>query len=287
MQKLALGTAQFGMDYGINNTRGRVPADEVLAILNEARKAGVDTLDTAAGYGESEKVLGVYLKQNRGIFKIISKLSSADTTAVKQSLAVSLDNLGQIGLYGYLIHNFTFYQKNPHIWDLLGELKSQGTVKKIGFSLYYPAELDNIFSHDLAIDLVQLPYNVLDQRFYRYFPELKKRKIEIHIRSVFLQGLLFKKPEELSLHFQKIVGKIKTLRDLAVQNKSTIAEVCLNFVCQENMVDKVVVGVDSLANFQEILQAVQLGETIQSPIAALRNLAEVDESLIVPMNWKK
>lgn len=287
MQKLALGTAQFGMDYGINNARGKVPANEVLAILNEARKAGVDTLDTAAGYGESEKVLGEYLKQNSSAFKIISKLSNADIAAAKQNLAVSLDNLGQSSLYGYLIHNFDFYRENPQVWDLLEQAKSQGTVKKIGFSLYYPVELDNIFSQDLAVDLVQLPYNVLDQRFYRYFPELKKRKIEIHIRSVFLQGLLFKKPEELSIHFQKIVGKIKILRDLAVQYRSTITEICLNFVYREELVDKVVVGVDNLANLQEILQAVQPGKIIAPLAGSLKELAEEDEDLIVPMNWKK
>lgn len=286
MNRIILGTAQFGMDYGINNKRGRIPQKEAWEIVDESIRTGVDTLDTASLYGLSETVLGTYIKNRSQKLKVISKLSAC---TVEEAEGIFLGSLGKLNInkfYGYLIHNFQFYKENKQLWVFLEKLKKEGKIEKIGFSLYFPNELEYVLGRNLKIDLIQIPFSIFDQRFLPYFPELKNRGIEINARSVFLQGLVFIEPEALNSRLTRIKEKLKNLNVLSKKNKLSIVTLCINFVLFNKMIDKVVIGVDNLENFREIIASLNDSSRVKEIMPELSEFREDDEKIILPFNWE-
>jgi len=284
--KIALGTAQFGMDYGINNQRGKIPEKEVFEILYEALSSGIDTLDSAYAYGDSEAVIGNFIRESRKDFKIVSKSPKCEIKEMESIFDSSLKQLGINAFYGYLIHSFDHYRSYPEIWNKLERLKSKEKIEKIGFSLYYTSELDHILENNLNIDIIQVPYSIFDQRFAKYFQELKNKDVELHVRSVFLQGLVFRNPGELDNYFTKIKDKLENLNLLSIKQNIPIVALCLNFAVLNSFVDKVVVGVDSLNNLKEIISSLKYHGDVQNIISKLSLFKEEDENIILPFNWK-
>lgn len=284
--KIVLGTVQFGLDYGINNSRGKIPENEVFEILDEAHGSGIDTLDTADSYGDSERLIGKFTK-NKGIeFNVISKMSVSDAAGVTKSVNAALRRLNKKNIYGYMIHHFKDFKKSPDIWNRMVENKSEGVIKKIGFSLYYPSELEYLIENRIKIDIIQVPYSIFDRRFEKYFDILRKMGVEILVRSVFLQGLAFKKPGDLDSHFLKIRDAISELNNIAEGNNIPVSAVCVNFAVLNQNIDRVVVGVDSLDNLREILRFpgyLNVSRKLHKDILKLR---EDDENIILPINWK-
>ena len=287
MKKIALGTAQFGMDYGINNKRGKIPKEEVFEILNEALKSGIDTLDTAYSYGESETVIGEFIKEYKKKFKIVSKLPKCNLQEVKKIFDSSLKRLNGNKLYGYMFHSFQNYVENPRIWDILKKLKADGKIEKIGFSLYFPYELECLLKNRIKIDIIQIPYNIFDQRFSPYFSELKNNGVEVHVRSVFLNGIVFKNPDELSIYFVKIKEKIKKFKRLSIKFDIPIVALCLNFAILNRFVDYVVVGIDNLENLKEIVLSSNYLADVENILTYFSDFIENDEKIILPFNWEK
>lgn len=281
--KIALGTAQFGMDYGINNVRGIIPATEVFEILKLAMDSGIDTLDTAAGYGDSEKVIGKF----NGRFNIVSKLPQSTTTKVEANIIASLDRLKIGSFYGYLFHSFKTYSESPAIWEVFKSFKAKGKIQKIGFSLYYHYELETLIKKKLEFDLVQVPYSVFDQRFSDLFTILKKRGVEIHARSIFLQGLVFKRPENLTGNLSRIKTKLVALRNISEKAGVSIASLCLNFAALDPQIDKLVVGVDGLGNLKGLLDSLKDVVKVNAYYDELFSLREEDENILLPFNWQK
>lgn len=284
--KIALGTAQFGLDYGINNQRGKIPEKEVFEILYEASRSGIDTLDSAYAYGDSEAVIGNFIRESKKDFKIVSKSPKCEIKEMESIFNSSLEQLGINSFYGYLIHSFDHYRKFPEIWNKLEKLKSKEKIEKIGFSLYYPSELDYILENKLNIDIIQVPYSIFDQRFAQYFQELKNKDVEIHVRSIFLQGLVFRNPGELDNYFTRIKEKLVNLNSLSIERNIPIAALCLNFAALNRFVDKVVVGVDSLENLREIFSSLDYHRDVQNIESKLSLFKEDDENIILPFNWK-
>lgn len=284
--KLVLGTAQFGMDYGINNKRGKIPREDVFEILKIAFEAGIDTLDTAYAYGESESVIGDFIRSSGFELKVISKLPACGLEDIENIFETSINRLGLDSLYGYYIHSFQHYLEKPEVWSILTKMKSEGKISKIGFSLYYPSELDYILDRNIPLDIVQVPYSIFDQRFSSYFPKLRDKKIEVFVRSVFLQGLGFKDPSELSTHFGKIKNKVMDLRKLSRSLDVPLASIFLNFVVLNEYVDKVVVGIDSIENLQELLTSSDYLDKVDQIMAELTSFKEDDEKIILPVNWR-
>lgn len=282
-----MGTAQFGLDYGINNKRGKIPRNEVFEILTLALKNGINTLDTAYGYGNAEKVIGQFINRFKIQdirFKIISKLPN-DVRNCEKYLNESLKRLHVKQLYGYLFHDFEAFKQNKKVLNELQRLKSRGLIKKIGFSLYYPKELDFLLENKIQFDIAQVPYSVLDQRFAPYFSTLRKLKVEIYVRSVFLQGLLFKKPEELKGEFMKIKSKLTRLSQLAQKLNIPVSAICLNFAVLNKYIDKVVMGIDSLENLRENLKNMKNIKIVKKIYKKLLLFRENDEKIIVSTNW--
>ena len=285
MSRLALGTVQFGMDYGINNQRGKVSREEVFAILDEAAAAGIDLLDTAYGYGESETVIGEYLRGKQRGFRIVSKLPKCRVEEAPNYLTETLLRLGQTSLYGYIFHDFDTFRSQPAIFDWFTEQKSSGKIAKIGFSLYYPAELRYLLENRVEFDLIQFPYSIFDQQFASYLPVLKNQGVEVHVRSVFLQGLVFKKPAELTGNFIKIREKMEKLHSVSEHSGISVLDLCLGYVVANSMIDKVIVGVDSLNNFINLIDFQSNVSVAPSIYRELGLLREEDEEIILPFNW--
>ena len=206
VNKLVLGTVQFGLDYGINNQFGQVHQDEVGQILRWAKKSGINTFDTSSAYGSSESVLGRSLSENNLQFQIISKYPQSKEN-VATVFASSIEKLHQQKLYGYLVHHFEFYQSHPQLWEEMKQLKAEGKVEKIGFSLYDINQLQYLLDNRVEFDILQFPYNLFDRQFDVYLPQLKQSGVEIHTRSVFLQGLFFKDLGSLSGQMEPLKQK--------------------------------------------------------------------------------
>jgi aryl-alcohol dehydrogenase-like predicted oxidoreductase len=285
LSRLALGTAQFGLDYGINNPSGRIPREAVFKILDFALEHGIDMLDTAPAYGESENVLGEYIGAHSSEFKIVSKLPTG--AADRKPFEESIKRLRGRSLYGYLIHDFKSFLKRPEIWNDLLHLKKQGLIRKIGFSLYDPRELNVLQERGISPDLIQIPYSLFDQRFAPFLPGIKAKSIEIHVRSVFLQGLVFKRPDELIGRFQKIKTKANLLQALSGKAGVSISALCLDFVLLNPFVDRAVIGVDSLDNLKENVDNLELISTVKRVHPELMGLREDDENIILPFLWNK
>lgn len=283
--KIGLGTVQFGLDYGVNNKTGKISSKEAGKILKYALTSGIDTIDTAYNYGDSEEVIGNFILRNKADFNIISKVPSSNPKEVDLYLNQTLSKLKQDWLYGYLIHDFNSFLQNKEILSEIQKYKDK-KIKKIGFSLYYPSELEYLFNNNISFDIVQIPFNIFDQRFNKLLPILKKRNVEIHTRSVFLQGLVFKQISELEGIFVKLEDKLTALCLLSVQSDITVSSLCLNFALLNPYIDKVIIGVDSLNNLKENIKNVENHNKVKKIYSKLSLFSESNEDIILPTNWK-
>lgn len=285
--KLALGTVQFGLDYGINNKAGKIDTENAFLILKEAAENGIDTLDTAFAYGDSEEIIGRYLKDKGGDFKIISKLPACEAAKVEYFVCKSLKRLNANRIYGYLFHDFGSYREDTNKLEMLEGLRREGIVGKVGFSLYYPDELEYLLKNKVRFDILQVPYNIFDQRFGGFFQELGKRNIEVHVRSVFLQGLFFKGIDELKGYFIKIKGKLIALRTISRETGIPLSALCQNFASGNEFIHKVIIGVDSPEQLKENLGAFSYNHKMEPVYTKLLDFRVDDEDIILPMNWRE
>ena len=288
INKLVLGTAQFGLDYGIDNPAGRISEGEVHSLLKMASNAGIDSLDTAFAYGESEAVLGrIFRGTDSGIhFKITTKMAPGQ--AAPTALGDSLARLGCRSVHGYLLHDFNATRSgNLSQYRAMRAAVEQGLVEKGGFSLYYPFELQHALDAGLDFELVQFPYSLLDRRFEPYFPMLNDMGVEVHVRSVYLQGLVFLDDDRLTGRLAKARESIGRLRAKAQKYHCGIAEVCLRFALSHPSVDRVVIGVNGIGNLAENIGYGLAGVLDQDMLSELNDLAIDDESVLLPFLWNR
>lgn len=246
---LVLGTAQLGTSYGINNSNVVIDEDECVALLEKAWAYGIRFLDTAEDYGPSESMIGKYHARNpEQKFKICTKLSGkydSAREAVSERVAASLRRLNTHQIEVYYLHDFESC-KNDQIITALFDLVEKGVVSKIGISIYEPSELSYILdSFGSKINVVQIPFNVFDSARWTENGLLEKAQklgIEIFVRSVFLQGILFKDPGDSNV--QKL-GLTEICRELdAVSKRMNVPaeELALTFVRDIDAVSAVVIG---------------------------------------------
>jgi aryl-alcohol dehydrogenase-like predicted oxidoreductase len=262
LNKLALGTAQFGFNYGISNQSGQVSHDEAQKILTYAEENGLDTLDTAIGYGNSERILGDIGISN---WETISKLPAIPDECldieswIDDAINESLKRLRTKQLSGLLLHNpdQLLKKKGEVIYDVLVKLKDDNVVNKIGISIYDPHELD-LICPNYHFDIVQAPLNIFDRRLVNsgWLKRLAEQEIEVHVRSVFMQGLLLMSPDNRPSKFKKWDSLWNSWREWLKKVELTPLEVCLSYALNQLEINRVLVGVESLVQFKEILQAV-------------------------------
>ena len=286
---MILGTVQFGIPYGISNIHGQISETEITKILDLASESGITILDTASLYGNSEEIIG---KFSKGRFNLISKIREVPEKQnwsaerlnewLELEIDCSLQKLNCNKLYAYLLHrplDLLKYQDLKY-FESLENLKESGKTSKIGFSVYTPNDLEQLYSQ-YKPDLVQLPMNVLDCEFLKsgWLDRLKEDNVEIHVRSIFLQGLLLMSLENQILKFPDYSEIwVKWHQQLNVNNLTAI-EACWNFVDQYKQIDKIIVGVLSSSELKEISE-------IPKREMDFIDLAISDETLIYPSNWK-
>ena len=285
MNVLAIGTAHFGLNYGIKNAHKKLDPITVQNILDLALENKITTIDTAQGYGESETVLGNYILNNpRPDYRIITKIDKA--TNVAQIINDSFTRLKQDRLYGVLIHNFELYKNNPIVFEELREIKEAKQIEKIGFSLYYPEDLEFLLDNKINFDIIQIAYSIFDRRFEKYFSVLFEKNVEIHIRSVFLQGLFFMDPEKLASHFDKVKDKLESLHSLSYETGLSISSLCLNFVANNSFISKIVIGVDSPEDLLNNIGVLNENQEVRKYLEILNQYSVTDLDILFPHFWK-
>lgn len=283
---LALGTAQFGLPYGIANTNGQVEHNTAGSILHFAKSKGMDTIDTAISYGDSEQCLG---KIGVNSWRIITKLPEVPNTCIDVALWVdeqvqgSLSRLKLKRLAGLLLHspNQLLGPKGNQLWAALQNLKRDNIVEKIGYSIYEPTQLDLLWS-PFNPDLVQAPFNVLDRRLIKsgWLQRMSESGVEVHVRSVLLQGLLLMNEKNRPNKFDRWCN-LWTAWDAWLRvHGLTALQACIAFVMADPRISRVIVGVESLNQLEEILDSIYTNIKVYPEELDINDL-----DLINPSRW--
>lgn len=275
VEKIGLGTVQFGMSYGISNTAGKTPEKEVRKILGAAKKLGIKLLDSASGYGTAEEVLG---ENELSFFALVSKfLPPKPRETISDQLDRSLTNLQKSSIYAYLAHRPLDLLKNPKQWEELLSIKETGKIEKIGYSLNDPQELEALIKAQMVPDLVQVPFNYFDRRFEPQLKELKENGVEVHTRSTFLQGLFFMEPDSLDDYFDEVRSEIKNAQNLS----GSLAGSLMNFVLEKPFIDKLIMGVENSKQLEENIRNLENA----APLPELKQ--EISDNILKPSQWPK
>ena len=284
--KLALGTVQFGLPYGIANQAGQASRSEAKLMLQLASASGIDTLDTAIAYGSSETCLGEAGVQG---FKVVTKFpvvpdDCGDVSAwIQQQVNLSLLRLGVTAVYGLLLHrpDQLLGANGAKIYQALQALKDKGQVQKVGISIYAPSELEALIPR-FPFDLVQAPFNLVDRRFYStgWMQRLKDNDVEVHTRSAFLQGLLLMNQSDIPSKFSQWGGLWNSWHEWLSEQNGLALHACLAFSLSFPEIDRVIVGADTVSQLAEIVSAVN-----DHPKYDFPNIQCGDENLINPGRW--
>lgn len=291
--KIGLGTVQFGLNYGISNQNGMPSTANAHEILDYAHLNGIDLLDTAALYGQSETILGHYahLKQFNVVTKTAqfkqAEISEQETRHLEEVFKRSLALLKRESIHGLMIHHADdlLAKSGGKLFERMQSWKAEGLVKKIGVSVYNHSQIDIILKH-FDIDLIQLPINVLDQRlvYSGTLARLKDSHVEIHARSIFLQGLLLMDVKNLPSYLSQARSVLVDYDETLNQNNLSRLQGSLMFVKSIPEIDYVIVGVTSVKELDEILKAARTNVTHQIDWSRFR---VDDEQVINPANWRQ
>lgn len=280
------------MRYGIAG-RGQPAPSEVAAILEAARIAGVRVLDTAHAYGSAERVIGD-LQAAAASFDITTKTLAVKTpsiddeqcAAVAAALEQSLRRLRRPSVDAVLVHHPAdlLARGGDRLWRVLERFRADGKTRRIGVSVYNPDQCRAIAAA-FPIEIVQLPFNIYDQRFLEagVLAELKARDVEIHTRSAFLQGLLLMAAGVLPPHFSAIRERHATLHGMFAAHGMTPLAAALHFCLSQPLVDRVVVGCETAAQFAEIAAAA----AGPAPAMLYSDFAVTDAHIVEPSQWPK
>ncbi len=286
-KKLIIGTAQFGLDYGISNRSGIVSPREVESILSLASAQGIQFLDTAMSYGKAETVLGdIGLDE----WQLVTKLPPVpEETAqvedwVTDQITGSLERLRQSSVHAVLLHNASdlLGARAAQLYAALQALKEHGYTRKIGWSVYGPDDLESL-PPEMTADIVQAPFNVFDNRFLQsgWLDRLKNCGTEIHVRSIFLQGLLLMAEDTRPQYFERWPEVWTHWKHwLNTENLSPM-QACLGHALNCPQIDHVIVGVEDLNQLTQILD-MEIGQTLTSS----ELFSDMPLELINPTLWK-
>lgn len=284
--KIVLGTANFGTAYGISNNK-RLSNNQLKEIIAICKKNSIEFLDTSYNYINSEKKISKFC--NKENFKIITKLpeSKGDIDIIKKSFSNSLIRLNTNRLYALLTHSQQDLKVKhfKKIYKILIDLKKNKKIKKIGISVYKPHELINIISR-FNIDIAEIPFSIFDQRFRnkKILKIIKEKNIKIYCRSIFLQGLIFLDNKILKKKFNGEIKKIIKIKEDFKNDNNKILEHCINFVKSENFVNKIIIGVNSPKQLNQILNCYRKKE--KKIKSNYKDYIIKDNNIILPYKWK-
>ena len=281
--KIVLGSANINHFYGLN--KNKIEGKKFLELMNYVYQKGVKIIDTSPSYKNSEKVIGLSKKK----FKIISKIPKAPKNLKKNDLKswiikkiINSKKKTKKKIYGILVQNaeILLSKNSDIIFNTLLNLKSKGYFNKIGISIYDFKTLELVIKK-FTIDFVQLPYNVLDQRLAnkKIIRIIKKNKVEIHARSIFLQGLLTTNKINLPKNLSKLQTVLNKWRNWLKEKNVNPVHACLDFAISNKNIDKLVVGFNSKNNFEDILKFKKTKLNFNS------FKLKINQKLIDPRKW--
>jgi aryl-alcohol dehydrogenase-like predicted oxidoreductase len=286
ISRLGLGTAQFGLSYGVANTIGQVPRHAAHAILERAAQAGIDTLDTAIAYGDSEACLGEYGVAD---WHVITKLPALPQTLanvetwVENQVVCSLERLRIPRLSALLLHRpmDLLAERGPRLLQALQFLRQRGLIEAIGVSIYAPDELDRLWKV-FRPDMIQAPLNVLDRRLIHtgWLDRLHEAGVRVHARSVFLQGLLLMPAQSRPAYFRPWRELLDAWSGWCCEHRCSELQAALGFALAQKSVERVIVGVDSISQLEDVLEA------SAQPLLPLPDLYSDNLKLLEPSRWK-
>ena len=269
--KLALGSANFGLDYGVANNSGRISASELIDILLFAKNACIEVIDTAQAYGDSESRIGSLCDENK--FNFVTKIGAEFTNSaldhsVISSVKQSCRRLNQSRLYAVMLHcpEILLSDQGSEVVRGLQMLKEQGIISRV-----------------VKLDIIQVPFNVFDQQILSsgWSDKLKSNGVEIHTRSVFLQGLLLLQRSSLPDYFMTYwPAHFDSWYKFLNYSRADALEVALKFALQQDWIDKIVVGVDNVSQLKALVEIEKSSELKDFPLLGCN-----DPNLINPSKW--
>ena len=283
--KIVLGTVQLGMNYGISNTAGVTTHVEAKKIFKLAKENNLNFLDTAINYGNSENIIGI-----TSGFNVITKLPMIPKNLslnevelwINKQIYCSLERLKIDKLYGILLHfpEQLFDANGRKIFEALSKLKKNKKSDKIGISVYSTKVAEDIIN-SYEIDIVQMPFNLIDQELLRsgILPIMKKRNIELHVRSIFLQGLLLIDKKDFPQKFSKWSNIFDNWYEWLIDENISPLDACLSFVDSFNEINKIIIGINSSQQLKQILRCISKKD-LKFP-----EMYSNDKKLINPSNW--
>lgn len=286
IEKLVLGTVQFGLNYGINNISGKPSEAQVEEILCMAYAKGIRSLDSAEAYGNAHAVIGDFHSKNPDKkFDIITKMPHDLKGDLVEKIKTYVDDLNVKSLTSILFHSYETFKQFEDKLALLNERKQEGLFETIGVSVYTNAQIDDVLRNNF-VDVIQLPFNLLDNSNLRQLA-LKRAKDAgktIHTRSVYLQGLFFMHPENSNGIFQSLGKEIMKLRNLAEQHNIPMQTLALSYCLEQQLIDNVLIGVDNVQQLYENLAVAdfQLPENV---IAEIDTIFVKNPDLLNPSLW--
>jgi len=287
--KISIGTAQFGLNYGISGGT-QVSNLEAKNILELGIKNNIVTVDTAFNYGNCHSILGDIGIKNKN--QIITKLPEIPLDAninienwIFDKISSALKDLKIEVLQGVLLHRPAqlLLVEGEKIYNALRKLKSSGLVNKIGISIYEPSELDDLIPR-FNFDIVQSPFSIFDQRLIEsgWLNTLNRLNIEIHVRSIFLQGLLlFKEPRPKK--FDRWADLWQEWDNYLINSNKSALENCLQFVYSQEKINKIIIGIDSYQQFSEIININFSNENINPKKFNIKEM----NLLVNPSKWEE
>ena len=250
--KLILGTVQFGLDYGINNSQGKPTKEKVFQILNYAYEKGVRYLDTAELYGNAHDLIGEFHRINpTKKFQIITKFSHDFVDSLENKINKYLDQLNTNILNAILFHSFESYINHKEQLENIAKFKNK-SFKYIGVSVYTNEQMNEVID-DINIDIIQMPFNLFDNLNLRgeLLIKAKEKNKIIHTRSAFLQGLFFMKKDNSNSIRIKLEKELDLIEAISLKSSISIGSIALNYCLLQPNIDGVLIGVDSLEQLKE------------------------------------
>jgi len=289
ISKLALGTVQFGLEYGIANKIGQPSIKEVKKIIDYVQEHGINCFDTAAAYGSSEEVLGKVLKKTKKAY-IISKISSDNfVDNCQKHIDLSLKRLQTKGLYAILLHDSKLLSQWDKSFDaLISNLIDSKKIKYFGVSIYTENDFDNALANDM-ISIIQIPFNLFDQRALKlnWFEKAKAKNKLIFIRSIYLQGLFFMDKNSLPKKLEKAKQYLNQLHDYCKHLNTSVDKLALSFVNSTAKENIILFGCDSFLQAQENIETFNNLENLSDSIISElhKSFKNVPEDIYNPTRW--